>query len=255
MEVIIKESRLLRWLSVLLRRNRVWARLAWMNENILTRPPKLIFKFLQIPISKVLVKFVMGSVLGAIVLVSVLGAWKLVQLLWQIEWNIWLMLLQNTFITAFRVTVAVVLASVWTIPFGIWCGLSLKRVRVAQPIIQVLASFPAPMLYPLVLAFFFMLGINFHISSIFLLLMGVQWYILFSVLAGAIRIPLDLQTVSKHLQLSKWDRWTKLYLPSVFPAIITGWVTAAGGAWNASIVAEYFYTKVKFLARMAWGRL
>jgi NitT/TauT family transport system permease protein len=79
------------------------------------------------------------------------------------------------------------------------------------------------------------------------MLLGVQWYILFNVLAGALRIPLELNYALSLMKASRWDRWKTLYLPSVFPYLVTGWVTAAGGAWNASIVAEYVSYQGKIL--------
>ncbi|MGZ3689634.1 MAG: ABC transporter permease subunit, partial [Bdellovibrionota bacterium] len=87
------------------------------------------------------------------------------------------------------------------------------------------------------------LHINFEWGSMFLMLLGVQWYVLFNVLAGALRIPRELSYALSLMEASRWTKWKTLYLPSVFPALVTGWVTAAGGAWNASIVAEYIAYK------------
>jgi NitT/TauT family transport system permease protein len=94
------------------------------------------------------------------------------------------------------------------------------------------------MLYPLALGLFFALGIHFNWSSMLLMMLGVQWYILFNVLAGAMRIPLELKYALNLMETPRWLHWRTLYLPSVFPALVTGWITAAGGAWNASMVAE-----------------
>jgi len=110
--------------------------------------------------------------------------------------------------------------------------------RIAQPIIQVLASFPAPMLYPLVLGLVLAFGISFDWASMLLMMLGVQWYILFNVLAGAMRVPQELRYALDLMETPRWTHWRMLYLPSVFPGLVTGWVTAAGGAWNASMVAE-----------------
>lgn len=151
----------------------------------------------------------------------------------------WVRVLDGTLWTLLRVFGALILSSAWAVPAGIWIGMSPDRVRKAQPVIQVLASFPAPMLYPLALAVFLRLGVGFDVGSMFLMLLGVQWYVLFNVLAGAMRIPLELQLAVNLMDTRARSRWLKLYLPSVFPALVTGWVTAAGGAWNASIVAEY----------------
>jgi NitT/TauT family transport system permease protein len=126
-------------------------------------------------------------------------------------------------------------------------GTSPKRIKIAQPLIQILASFPAPMLYPLALSVLFGLGISFDWAAMFLMLLGVQWYVLFNVLAGALRIPKELNYALELMETSTWDKWKTLYLPSVFPSLVTGWVTAAGGAWNASVVAEYIFYKGRIL--------
>jgi NitT/TauT family transport system permease protein len=124
------------------------------------------------------------------------------------------------------------------VPVGIWLGTDSRRIQIAQPIIQVMASFPAPMLYPLALGIFFAIGIQFNWGSMLLMMLGVQWYILFNVLAGAMRVPRELKYALELMETPWWLQWRMLYLPSVFPALVTGWVTAAGGAWNASMVAE-----------------
>src|SRR5207245_2821087 len=95
------------------------------------------------------------------------------------------------------------------------------------------------MLYPLALSLLFKFHVSFDLGSMVLMLLGVQWYVLFNVLAGALRIPRELDYALSLMDTSRWDRWRTLLIPSVFPALVTGWVTAAGGAWNASIVAEY----------------
>ncbi|HWB52631.1 MAG TPA: ABC transporter permease subunit, partial [Tepidisphaeraceae bacterium] len=138
-----------------------------------------------------------------------------------------------------RTSAAVLLGVVWTLPVGIAIGLSSRWSRRLQPIIQVVASFPAPMVFPLVVMLLLILHIPFTIGCIALMLLGAQWYILFNVIAGATAIPADLKEVTSVYNLSRYQRWTKLYLPCVFPYLLTGLVTAAGGAWNATIVAEY----------------
>jgi NitT/TauT family transport system permease protein len=138
---------------------------------------------------------------------------------------------------------------------GIWIGTSQERIRTAQPIVQVLASFPAPMLYPIALAVMFVFRIPFGIGAMFLMLLGVQWYILFNVLAGAMRIPVELKYAALLMNVPRKELWKKLYLPSVFPALVTGWVTAAGGAWNASIVAEYLEYNGKYLTTAGLGSI
>jgi NitT/TauT family transport system permease protein len=143
--------------------------------------------------------------------------------------------------TFLRVMAALVIGAAWTIPFGVWVGLNPKLARVAQPLAQIAASIPATALFPVVLLVLIQLGGGLGIGSIALLLLGTQWYILFNVIAGASAIPTDLKECSSIFRFSSGERWKRLILPAIFPYLITGLVTAAGGAWNASIVAEWFH--------------
>lgn len=172
------------------------------------------------------------------ILFLIWGTLKLIGVLRLVPWSIWIVLGRNAFWSLLRVMISLVISTIWAVPVGIWIGTSFRRISVAQPIIQVLASFPAPMLYPLALTILFAFNINFEFASMCLMLLGVQWYILFNVLAGAMRVPQELNDALSLMNNSTLDRWRALYIPSVFPALVTGWVTAAGGAWNASIVAE-----------------
>src|SRR5450755_3535447 len=143
--------------------------------------------------------------------------------------------------TFLRVEVSLVLAGLWTIPVGVYVGLRPKLAAFAQPIAQVAASVPATALFPIVLLFLIRIGGGLGIGSIVLMLLGTQWYILFNVIAGATAIPTDLKEVCEVFKLSRTQRWRKLLLPAIFPYLLTGFVTASGGAWNASIIAEYFH--------------
>jgi NitT/TauT family transport system permease protein len=142
--------------------------------------------------------------------------------------------------TFLRVELTLVLAALWTIPVGVFIGLRPRLSAFAQPIAQIAASVPAPALFPIVLLLLIRVGGGLGIASIVLLLLGTQWYILFNVIAGASAIPADLKEVCQTFHLSNIQRWRKLILPAIFPYLITGFVTASGGAWNASIIAEYF---------------
>jgi NitT/TauT family transport system permease protein len=142
--------------------------------------------------------------------------------------------------TFLRVELTLALAVLWTVPAGIYIGLRPKLAAVAQPLAQVAASVPAPALFPIVLLMLIRIGGGLGIASIVLLMLGTQWYILFNVIAGAMAIPSELKEVCRVFRLSEVQRWRQLLLPAVFPHLITGVVTASGGAWNASIIAEYF---------------
>ena len=143
--------------------------------------------------------------------------------------------------TFLRVELALILAALWTIPVGVYIGLHPKLSAIAQPIAQVAASVPATALFPIILLMLIRAGGGLGIGSIILLLLGTQWYILFNVIAGASALPTDLKEVCDVFRFNKLERWRELLLPGIFPYLITGFVTASGGAWNASIVAEYFH--------------
>jgi NitT/TauT family transport system permease protein len=146
---------------------------------------------------------------------------------------VWLGLL-----TLLRVTAMTVLATlVWT-PVGVWIGLQPRVARFAQPLAQIGASFPVNMTFPVVVGFFVATHTSMNWGSILLIAMGTQWYILFNVVAGAMAIPNDLKEAARVYGLRSWSLWRTLILPSIFPFWVTGACTAAGGAWNASIVAE-----------------
>lgn len=145
--------------------------------------------------------------------------------------------------TFLRVNVALLIGALWTIPAGVAIGFNPRLARVAQPLAQIAASVPATALFPVVLLLLIRVGGGLGLGSIVLLLLGTQWYILFNVIAGAIAIPTDLKECCSVFRLEGIQRWKKLILPGIFPYLITGMVTASGGAWNASIVAEYFHFK------------
>lgn len=141
-------------------------------------------------------------------------------------------------LTALRVLAMTVLATlVWT-PVGVWIGFQPRLARFAQPLAQIGASFPVNMTFPIVVGFFVASHITLNWGSILLIAMGTQWYILFNVIAGAMAIPNDLQEAARIYGLRRWALWRTLILPAIFPFWVTGACTAAGGAWNASIVAE-----------------
>lgn len=141
-------------------------------------------------------------------------------------------------LTFLRVALLIVLCSLIWVPIGAVIGMTTKISRFAQPIIQVLASFPANFIFPFVTLWFVAWHIDIGWGSILLMALGTQWYILFNVIAGASQIPDDLREMAANMHLSRWMRWKTLILPAVFSSWCTGGITAAGGAWNASIVSE-----------------
>ena len=168
-----------------------------------------------------------------------LGAAGLLGLLRPVSAAAWLSIGGAALLTLVRVMAATALGTLWALPAGLAIGLSPRLSRVLQPVVQVAASFPAPMLFPAVVAALAAAGVGLGWGSIVLMLLGTQWYILFNVIAGAMAIPADLREAARLYRFGALQRFRVLYLPAVFPYLVTGWVTAAGGAWNASIVAEY----------------
>jgi NitT/TauT family transport system permease protein len=138
-----------------------------------------------------------------------------------------------------RVVVLLVFATLIWVPVGVWIGMNPRVARLAQPVVQVLASFPANFLFPFAVAAFIALGITLNIGGILLMALGAQWYILFNVIAGASAIPSELREAMAVLGVRGWQRWKRLIIPGILSSYVTGGITAAGGAWNASIVAEF----------------
>ncbi len=191
--------------------------------------------------------------LGLLLAALAFGAWKLTHGLRRVPAAEWGTLGGAAAWTLGRVLVATALGTLWALPAGIAIGLSPRLSRLLQPVVQIVASFPAPMLFPIVIAGLAAAGVSLGWGSIVLMLLGTQWYILFNVIAGAMAIPTDLQEAARSYRLKGWRRFRALYLPGVFPYLVTGWVTAAGGAWNASIVAEFVTFKGQTLETHGLG--
>ncbi len=183
------------------------------------------------------------------------GVVALVRLLGQVPRTGWLRIAAALGATTLRTAVTVALAAAWAVPAGIAIGRSPRLAPRLEPAIQMLASFPAPMLYPLVTGALLALGLPFSLVAVALMLLGAQWYVLFNVIAGASAIPGDLREAADAFRLAGWRRWRTLELPAVFPYLVTGLITAAGGAWNASIVAELVHFRGRTLATTGLGAL
>jgi NitT/TauT family transport system permease protein len=155
--------------------------------------------------------------------------------------------------TLVRVMAALTIASLWTIPAGVAIGFNRKLARVAQPIAQIAASVPATALFPVVLLALVRMGGGLSVGAVILMLLGTQWYILFNVIAGAMAIPTELREAASVYRFGRVQRWKTVILPGIFPYLITGLVTASGGAWNASILAEYFHFRGQTLTTLGLG--
>jgi NitT/TauT family transport system permease protein len=142
-------------------------------------------------------------------------------------------------VTLLRVLLLIALASLVWVPIAVWIGLRPEYAQRVQALAQFLAAFPVNLMFPLVVYLLVTLKLNPDIWLSPLMVFGTQWYILFNVVAGASTIPTELRLAADNLGLKGWLKWRRVYLPAVFPAYITGAITASGGSWNASIVAEY----------------
>jgi len=174
--------------------------------------------------------------LGVLVLV---GLWSTIRLLIQVSPGTWGNLLLAAFATWLRTLAALLIGAAWTVPLGVAIGLSPRWSRRLQPVVQVVASIPATAVFPILLLALVGLPGGLSWAAILLMLLGTQWYILFNVIAGAMAIPSDLREATTVYHASGLRKWRTLILPAIFPYLVTGLLTASGGAWNASIVSEY----------------
>jgi NitT/TauT family transport system permease protein len=181
------------------------------------------------------------------------GAMRAVLMLETVTWPDLQLLLEGAAATFLRVNAALLISAAWTIPVGVAIGFNPKLARIVQPVAQVMASVPATAFFPILLIGLVKIGGGLGIGSIALMLLGTQWYILFNVIAGAMSIPSDLREVSSLYRFTRWQRWTRLILPGIFPYLITGMVTASGGAWNASVFAEYSHVADRTLQTIGLG--
>jgi NitT/TauT family transport system permease protein len=167
------------------------------------------------------------------------GAYRATGMLAGVSASQWAAIGLGLMATLARVVIALAIALAWTIPLGVALGTNRRLANWLQPVVQITASVPATAFFPILLLLVLRLPAGLNIAAVLLMLMGTQWYLLFNIIAGASAVPQDLKYTSVLLGLTKWERWRTLMLPALFPYIITGAITASGGAWNASIVAEY----------------
>ncbi len=191
--------------------------------------------------------------LGILLILLMIAAYLVMQLLLQVSWSEWLHLSKLLLLTLSRVMICVLISVLIMLPLGLAIGLSEKWFRILEPIIQIAASFPATLLFPILILIFNLLGISLGFGSIILMLMGTQWYILFNVMAGTRAMPSDLREAAASFRFNRFQRFFWVYIPAIFPYFITGVLSASGGAWNASIVAEYVTFKKQVLTTPGIG--
>lgn len=225
-------------------RSRVVAWFCKIFTHLVMRPVPVKLATTPVPIARTPSKFSSCFPWRKIVLVFTLaligyGAYNVIHLLWQVTFSEWLTILRDLLLTLIRVLSAVALSTAIAVPIGIWIGSSPKLAQYLMPLTQIAASFPSPLVFTNLFALIVLVHGNLEWGSVVLMMLGTIWYILFNVISGASAIPQDLRACTQLTHLRGWQRWRTLWLPGIFPALTTGWITAAGGAWNASIVSEY----------------
>lgn len=244
---VLQDSRILKWWSA-----HIWAPLwerfdAWMMR---------IWPAERTPAPSRGPRRWIGSMLAGIVGIALAyGAFRAVEMLLMVPGGQWGEIGLGLAATLLRVTIALILALAWTLPVGVAIGTSPRAANWVQPIVQIVASVPATALFPVFMLFLTRLLGGLNVASIFLMLMGTQWYVLFNVIAGAAAIPQDLKYTASLLHLTRWEQWRLLIVPALFPYLITGTITASGGAWNASIVAEHVEFAGRTLSTTGIGAL
>ena len=178
-------------------------------------------------------------VLVALALGAGYGGWKAMVMLKSLPAADWATLGRGLLATFARVSAALALALLWTIPAGVLIGTHPRIAAMLQPVVQIVASIPATAIFPVIVVALVKVPGGVNLAATLLMLLGTQWYLLFNVIAGSSAIPLDLRYTTDLLRLKSFDRWRTLILPALFPYLVTGAITASGGAWNASIVAEH----------------
>jgi NitT/TauT family transport system permease protein len=191
--------------------------------------------------------------LSGVTFIVLWGTWEAVMLLGVLNWAEWQQVIIGAIITALRVFTALVLSLTWTVPVGVAIGRNPRLAQILQPLVQIAASVPATALFPVLLLALTQVGGGLQIGSIILMMLGTMWYLLFNVIAGAQSIPSDLFEAARVYKLSRWQRWQTVILPGIFPYLITGIITAVGGAWNASIVSEYIEFKGRVVETSGLG--
>jgi len=186
---------------------------------------------------------------------TVWGAVAAARLLVGLSPEAWLGIGGSAAATLLRTTAALAIAVAWTVPVGVAIGMNPRLARRAQSLVQMLASIPATAVFPALLLLLLSLPGGLNVAAVALMLLGTQWYVLFNVIAGAMAIPSDMREAANIYKLRGWRRWRYMILPAIFPFLVTGMITATGGAWNASIVSEYVTFQHHTLSTLGLGAL
>ena len=184
--------------------------------------------------------------IGLVGFIAIGGTVEAALLLGKMPLSSWQQVATGALFTSIRVLIVLILSLLITVPIGVTIGRNPKLAQFLQPIVQIAASVPATALFPILLLGLANIGGGLDIGAVILMTLGSMWYILFNVIAGAQAIPSELFEAARVYKLSPLERWRTLILPGIFPYLVTGIITAVGGAWNASIAGEY----IKFQGRV-----
>ncbi|HEV2365833.1 MAG TPA: ABC transporter permease subunit [Caulobacteraceae bacterium] len=229
------------WFFDVLRRTRLLARLtAPLTAAVRALPPAPVLKFKLAPLAGPrAARWIDGAWLVAVALAVLAAALAVIRYIGaELSPGDVLVAFALGGLTLLRVLVLIVLATLVWVPIGVWIGLRPVWAERIQPLAQFLAAFPANVLFPIAVIFIVSARANPDVWLSPLMILGTQWYILFNVVAGAAALPTDLKEAAGIFHLGSWQRWRDLILPGIFPYYVTGALTASGGSWNASIVAE-----------------
>jgi NitT/TauT family transport system permease protein len=204
-------------------------------------------------INSSLVQWISWIFVSGFTLIIIWGVWEATILLRVLTFSDWKEVIIAAIFTALRVFIALILSLLWTVPVGVMIGRNPRLSQLLQPLVQIAASVPATALFPVLLVFLTQVGGGLHIGSVLLMMLGTMWYILFNVIAGSQAIPGELFEAATIYKLPLIERWRTLILPGIFPYLITGIITAVGGAWNASIVSEYVQFQGKVITTPGLG--
>ncbi len=184
-------------------------------------------------------RLAIAALVAALLGVVILGASAAIHELAGLPADQWRHVWVSAAATFARTLVALAIAAAWTIPAGVAIGFNPRWSARAQPLVQIAASIPPNTVFPILVLVLLAVPGGLSIASVLLMLLGTQWYVLFNVIAGAMAIPSDLREAAVVYQIKGWRRWRTLILPAIFPYLVTGMITATGGAWNASVVSEF----------------
>lgn len=228
------------WLLRILRRSELVVRIRLLITRLKPKPGPL-RKPLEVgqAVKTNVERWIGTAVLVGCLFLLALVAFKLVDVLMRVDRQEWVMLLGAGGASMGRVLLSTTLATCWTLPVGLWIGLSPIWSRRLQSVVQIVASFPASLFFLSLTLWLLKRGMSLNGSAILLMAISTQWYLLFNIIAGAQAIPASLRETAVAYDMGLWRTLWKLYFPAIFPQLVVGWVTATGGAWNASIICEF----------------